>query len=179
MQSRSAYFRSYKFNLIMLATAISTFSLFVPPFFLPTFATSIGFSTSTGAWLVAGELHTPFTMIGQPMKCVARLQFRLRCRSPGVRGDGRLSRWARDDALYRSLSYGQLNSGYLDGVHVARAPPPLHARERELLRCTHQPSTSCRCGAVRHAGHGGHDVDGDHVACFRRRPRRAHCGLYP
>lgn len=39
---------------ITLAGAISVFGLYVPPFFLPLFAESIGLSASTGAGLVAG-----------------------------------------------------------------------------------------------------------------------------
>jgi MFS family permease len=37
-----------------MAGAIATFPLFVPPFFLPLYSTSLGLSQSTGAALVAG-----------------------------------------------------------------------------------------------------------------------------
>lgn len=46
-------FKSVPFVAIFLAGAIGTFSLFVPPYFLPLFARSIGLSSSTGAGLVA------------------------------------------------------------------------------------------------------------------------------
>lgn len=46
--------KSPPFLCICLAGAISTFALFVPPFFIPLFASSIGLSPSTGAGLVAG-----------------------------------------------------------------------------------------------------------------------------
>ena len=46
-------FRSLPFCCIFLAGAIGTFALFVPPFFLPLFAHSIGLSGSTGAAIVA------------------------------------------------------------------------------------------------------------------------------
>ena len=47
-------FKSMPFCCLFLAGAIGTFALFVPPFFLPLFAHSIGLSASTGASLVAG-----------------------------------------------------------------------------------------------------------------------------
>ena len=47
-------FRSIPFCCVFLAGAIATFALFVPPFFLPLFAHSIGLSASTGAGIVAG-----------------------------------------------------------------------------------------------------------------------------
>jgi MFS family permease len=47
-------FKSAKFILIWVASAIGTFPLYVPPFFLPLYAKSLGFSSSTGAGLVAG-----------------------------------------------------------------------------------------------------------------------------
>ncbi len=47
-------FRSMPFCCLFLAGAIGTFALFVPPFFLPLFAHSIGLSASTGAGIVAG-----------------------------------------------------------------------------------------------------------------------------
>ncbi|KAF5009601.1 hypothetical protein FDECE_4206 [Fusarium decemcellulare] len=47
-------FRSFTFDLVFLASAIGTFPLFVPPFFLPLYTNSLGFSSTTGAGLVAG-----------------------------------------------------------------------------------------------------------------------------
>ncbi|PVH93349.1 MFS general substrate transporter [Periconia macrospinosa] len=46
-------FKSIPFLAMFLAGAIGTFALFVPPYFLPLFARSIGLSSSTGAGLVA------------------------------------------------------------------------------------------------------------------------------
>jgi MCP family monocarboxylic acid transporter-like MFS transporter 3 len=46
-------FRSLPFITTFVAGAIGTFALFVPPYFLPLFAQSIGMSPSTGAGLVA------------------------------------------------------------------------------------------------------------------------------
>ena len=46
-------FRSFPFSCLFLAGATGTFALYVPPYFLPLFATSIGLSSSTGAGLVA------------------------------------------------------------------------------------------------------------------------------
>ena len=47
-------FQSLPFCCVFLAGAVGTFALFVPPFFLPLFAHSIGLSASTGAGIVAG-----------------------------------------------------------------------------------------------------------------------------
>ncbi|KAJ2975159.1 hypothetical protein NQ176_g5674 [Zarea fungicola] len=47
-------FKSVNFLLLCTATAIGTFPLYVPPFFLPLYANSLGLSSSTGASLVAG-----------------------------------------------------------------------------------------------------------------------------
>lgn len=47
-------FKSIPFSCLFLAGAVGTFALFVPPFFLPLFAHSIGLPASTGAAVVAG-----------------------------------------------------------------------------------------------------------------------------
>ncbi|KAM0491979.1 hypothetical protein ACHAP8_010219 [Fusarium lateritium] len=46
--------KSLSFLTLAMAGAVGVFALFVPPFFLPVFARSIGLSASTGAGLVAG-----------------------------------------------------------------------------------------------------------------------------
>ncbi|UZJ52530.1 hypothetical protein CBS101457_001850 [Exobasidium rhododendri] len=53
-QFKLAYFRQTNFNLLIFATALMTFSLFVPPFYLPSYAVSAGMTAQTGAYLVAG-----------------------------------------------------------------------------------------------------------------------------
>jgi len=47
-------FKNLQFSTLFLAGAIATFPLFVPPFFLPLYAASLGLSPSAGAGLVAG-----------------------------------------------------------------------------------------------------------------------------
>ncbi|KAJ9640196.1 uncharacterized protein PV06_10720 [Exophiala oligosperma] len=47
-------FRNIPFAAVFLAGATLTFTLFVPPFFLPLFARSVGFSSKVGAGLVTG-----------------------------------------------------------------------------------------------------------------------------
>jgi len=49
-----ALFKNVPFIAIFIAGATATFTLFVPPFFLPLYARSIGLSDSVGAGLVAG-----------------------------------------------------------------------------------------------------------------------------
>jgi MFS family permease len=46
-------FRSVPFTAMSLAGAVGTFALFVPPYYLPLFAQSLGLSSSTGAALVS------------------------------------------------------------------------------------------------------------------------------
>jgi MFS family permease len=47
-------FKHLPFTAVFCAGAIGTFSLFVPPYFLPLVAQTIGLTSATGAWLVAG-----------------------------------------------------------------------------------------------------------------------------
>ena len=49
-----AMLKDVSFLCICLGGAVTTFALFVPPFFIPLFSESIGLSPSTGAALVAG-----------------------------------------------------------------------------------------------------------------------------
>lgn len=49
-----ALFKNISFTAVFLAGATVTFTLFVPPFFLPLFTQSIGLSSNVGAGLVAG-----------------------------------------------------------------------------------------------------------------------------
>ncbi|BGO95932.1 hypothetical protein NBRC10512_005482 [Rhodotorula toruloides] len=47
-------FKDPRFCLILTGTAVALFPLFVPPFFLPLYSTSIGLSTTTAALILAG-----------------------------------------------------------------------------------------------------------------------------
>jgi MFS transporter, MCT family, solute carrier family 16 (monocarboxylic acid transporters), member 3 len=47
-------FRNWSFSFIFLAGATGVFALFVPPYFLPLFAQSLGLSSTVGAYIVAG-----------------------------------------------------------------------------------------------------------------------------
>lgn len=47
-------FKTVNFNLLWWAAAIGNFPIFVPPFFLPLYTNALGYSSSTGAALVAG-----------------------------------------------------------------------------------------------------------------------------
>lgn len=63
-------FRSLTFILVFFGSAIGTFPLFVPPFFIPLFTRSLGFSSGTGAGLVAGfSLSSAFGRIGSGYMC--------------------------------------------------------------------------------------------------------------
>ncbi|EGX92297.1 monocarboxylate permease [Cordyceps militaris CM01] len=47
-------FKNTNFTLLWLCAAVGNFPIFVPPFFLPLYSQALGFSSSTGAGLVAG-----------------------------------------------------------------------------------------------------------------------------
>jgi MCP family monocarboxylic acid transporter-like MFS transporter 3 len=47
-------FRNWSFSFIFLAGSTGVFALFVPPYFLPLFAQSLGLSSTVGAYIVAG-----------------------------------------------------------------------------------------------------------------------------
>ncbi|KAI9324266.1 major facilitator superfamily domain-containing protein [Zopfochytrium polystomum] len=51
---KPALLKDPSFVLLLVATGLATFPIFVPPFFLPTYATSAGLDRSVGAALVAG-----------------------------------------------------------------------------------------------------------------------------
>lgn len=61
--SQRRLFRNINFSIFWFASAIGNFPLFVPPFFLPLYTKSLGFSSSTGAGLVAG--YTLSSAIGR------------------------------------------------------------------------------------------------------------------
>lgn len=49
----SSLFKDTRFNLLLVGTATALFPLFVPPFFLPQYGTSVGLSTTTSSLLLA------------------------------------------------------------------------------------------------------------------------------
>ncbi|GAA5825756.1 hypothetical protein JCM5353_001414 [Sporobolomyces roseus] len=49
-----AIFKDARFCFLLFGTSIALFPLFVPPFFLPLFAGSVGLSTTTSSYLLAG-----------------------------------------------------------------------------------------------------------------------------
>ena len=63
-------FKDLKFVYMFLTGVIATFPLFVPPFFIPLYASSVGLSASVGAALVAGfNLASAFGRIGFGLIC--------------------------------------------------------------------------------------------------------------
>jgi MFS family permease len=64
------YFRDMKFALLFITGLIATFPLFVPPFFIPLYAGSVGLSASTGAALLASfNFASAFGRIGFGFIC--------------------------------------------------------------------------------------------------------------
>jgi MCP family monocarboxylic acid transporter-like MFS transporter 3 len=63
-------FRNWSFNFIFLAGSTGVFALFVPPYFLPLFAQSMGLSSTIGAYLVAGfNLCAALGRLGSGLLC--------------------------------------------------------------------------------------------------------------
>ncbi|GAA6040702.1 hypothetical protein JCM8097_000882 [Rhodosporidiobolus ruineniae] len=52
--TRRSLFKDARFTLLLLGTSIALFPLFVPPFFLPLYGSSIGLSASTSSLILAG-----------------------------------------------------------------------------------------------------------------------------
>lgn len=118
------YFKDTTFDLIFFATALSSFSLFVPPFFWPTFASAAGLSPSVGAYLVAGEYPRENIDPGarsarkiDPALCCNRLQSRIGCWSYWLWHAFRLSR-TRQLAHPRNVPHGIDNFRSLDDSRI-------------------------------------------------------------
>lgn len=63
-------FKNWSFTFIFAAGATGVFALFVPPFFLPLFAQSLGLSSTVGAYLAAGfNLCAAFGRLGSGVLC--------------------------------------------------------------------------------------------------------------
>jgi MCP family monocarboxylic acid transporter-like MFS transporter 3 len=63
-------FRNWGFSFIFLAGSTGVFALYVPPYFLPLFAQSLGLSSTTGAYIVASfNLCTAFGRLGSGLLC--------------------------------------------------------------------------------------------------------------
>lgn len=122
-----SYLKDLNFNLLILSTALITFSLFVPAFFLPSYAVAAGMSAEAGAWLVAG-----FNLAS----AIGRILF-------GFLADGRigpltslclamllmaisiLSIWMASGALLAPLICFLLINGAASGALLSLQPPVL------------------------------------------------------
>jgi MFS transporter, MCT family, solute carrier family 16 (monocarboxylic acid transporters), member 3 len=63
-------FRNWTFGFVFLAGSTGVFALFVPPYFLPLFAQSLGLSSTVGAYIVAGfNLCAAFGRLGSGLLC--------------------------------------------------------------------------------------------------------------
>jgi MCP family monocarboxylic acid transporter-like MFS transporter 3 len=63
-------FRNWSFCFIFLAGSTGVFALYVPPYFLPLFAQSLGLSSTVGAYIVAGfNLCAAFGRLGSGLLC--------------------------------------------------------------------------------------------------------------
>lgn len=79
-----AIFKDARFCFLLFGTSIALFPLFVPPFFLPLFAGSVGLSTTTSSYLLAGAFKSDFVLTLHILRivfCSYRLQSRIGRRS--------------------------------------------------------------------------------------------------
>lgn len=121
---RLSLFLDARFNLLLFATALGTFPLFVPPFLLPTYAKSAGFSPNTGAWLVAGySLASAVGRVGFGMVAdtrvgpVTSLMFALVLASISI-----LAVWTVSNSL-ATLALAMVLNGGSSGALLSLQPP--------------------------------------------------------
>lgn len=63
-------FRNWSFSFLFLAGSTGVFALFVPPYFVPLFAQSLGLSSTVGAYIVAGfNLCAALGRLGSGVLC--------------------------------------------------------------------------------------------------------------
>ncbi len=171
---RPSLFLDSRFNLLLIATALGTFPLFVPPFLLPTYATSAGLSPNTGAWLVAGYSlasavgRVAFGMVADTrVGPVTSLMLALVLASTSI-----LAVWTVSSNL-ATLALAMVLNGGSSGALLSLQPPvnaaifgvhqtalTMVSRVQATLSCawkTEQQLTICTAGET---------VDDDVLACF-------------
>ena len=115
-------FRSMPFCCLFLAGAIGTFAIFVPSFFLPLFAHSIGLSGSTGAGLVAGfNACTAIGRLGAGFACDKLGSTNMLLFSMALNAVSMLAIWPVSDTIGPLVVFAAVN-GIANGAFFVTMP---------------------------------------------------------
>ncbi|KAI9151424.1 Beta-lactamase-like protein [Paramyrothecium foliicola] len=115
-------FKSFTFVVIFLAGALGTFPLFVPPFFLPLYAKSLGLSSGTGAGLVAGfNFSSAVGRIGCGLLCDVLGALNTLLLSLVISGLSMLALWPASTTLGPMIAFVILN-GISNGGFFSTMP---------------------------------------------------------
>lgn len=115
-------FKSLSFDLVFLGSALGTFPLFVPPFFIPSYARSLGFSSSVGASLVAGfSLASAFGRILSGVACDKLGSLNTLIVSLVLTGVTMLAVWPASTTLAPLIAFVVLN-GAANGAFFSTMP---------------------------------------------------------
>ncbi|MCJ1476739.1 hypothetical protein MMC13_005408 [Lambiella insularis] len=115
-------FRSLPFTAVFLTGAVGIFALFVPPFFILSFAYSIGLSSSTGAGLLAGfNLCTAVGRIGSGILSDKIGPLNILFLTWTLNGISMLAIWPFSDSLVLLIIFVALN-GMSNGAFFTMMP---------------------------------------------------------
>lgn len=115
-------FRSVPFSCLFLAGAVGTFALFVPPFFLPLFANSIGLSASTGAGIVAAfNACTAIGRFGAGFACDKLGSTNMLLLTMALNAISMLAIWPVSDTIGPLVAFAAVN-GVANGAFFVTMP---------------------------------------------------------
>ena len=115
-------FKSMPFCCLFLAGAIGTFALFVPSFFLPLFAQSIGLSASTGAGIVAAfNACTAVGRLGAGFACDKFGSTNMLLLTMTLNAVSMLAIWPVSDTIGPLLAFAAMN-GIANGAFFVTMP---------------------------------------------------------
>ncbi len=115
-------FKSMPFCCLFLAGAVGTFALFVPPYFLPLFAHSIGLSASTGAGIVAAfNACTAIGRFGAGFACDRFGSTNMLLLTMALNAVSMLAIWPISDSLGPLIVFAAIN-GIANGAFFVTMP---------------------------------------------------------
>lgn len=115
-------FKNLPFCCLFAAGAIGTFALFIPPFFLPLFAHSIGLSASTGAGIVAAfNACTAVGRFGAGFMCDKFGPTNMLLLSMGLNAVSTLAIWPVSSTIAPLVIFSALN-GIANGAFFVAMP---------------------------------------------------------
>lgn len=115
-------FKNMPFCCLFLAGAVGTFALFVPPYFLPLFAHSIGLSASTGAGIVAAfNACTAVGRFGAGFACDRFGSTNMLLLTMALNAVSMLAIWPISDSLGPLIVFAAIN-GIANGAFFVTMP---------------------------------------------------------